>query len=267
MDAVPEDDPEFQGLLKEDKEAAYPDISAEPPGVELESEEADYAAVTDEPEPDFEQLATTTLDNAGINPQDCLCAAQAAAAAASLRAEPALVEANEDKIVYEITFNLPDAGLTDGNVIQDDTPPPPAAGASILDMANKTVEILTNTDAVTTNRRYLLQSCRSVVRHQPYDTYAPRTTFLQLGEVRAHRSVLDATQYIGMMREEWMHAMTWSDTPPPIDDTEHTVDLELVTDSENEMKVWGYLMTQYNLKPGLRKFGEKGAKAAVDKLT
>jgi hypothetical protein len=48
-DAVPEDDPEFQGLLEGDEEAAYPDISAEPPGVELESEEADYAAVTDEP--------------------------------------------------------------------------------------------------------------------------------------------------------------------------------------------------------------------------
>jgi hypothetical protein len=34
-DAVPKDDPEFQGLLEDDKEAAYPDISAEPPGVEL----------------------------------------------------------------------------------------------------------------------------------------------------------------------------------------------------------------------------------------
>jgi hypothetical protein len=92
-------------------------------------------------------------------------------------------------------------------------------------------------------------------------------TFLQLGEVRAHMSVLDATQYVGMTREEQMHAMTWSDTPPPIDDTEHTVDPELVTDSEDKMKVWGYLITQYNLKPGLRKFGEKGAKAAVDELT
>jgi hypothetical protein len=153
---VPEDDPEFQGLLEEDEEAAYPDISAEPPGVELDSEEADYAAATDEPEPDFEQLATTALDNAGIDPQDCLHAAQAAAAAALLRAEPALVEADEEEIVYEITFDLPNAGLTGSNVIQDNTPPPPVAGASILDMANKTVEILTNTDAVTTNWRYPL---------------------------------------------------------------------------------------------------------------
>ncbi len=43
--------------------------------MELESEETDYAAVTDEPEPDFEQLATTALDNAGIDPQDCHCTA------------------------------------------------------------------------------------------------------------------------------------------------------------------------------------------------
>jgi hypothetical protein len=34
-DAVPEDDPEFQELFEDDKEVAYPDISAEPPGVEL----------------------------------------------------------------------------------------------------------------------------------------------------------------------------------------------------------------------------------------
>jgi hypothetical protein len=30
--------------------------------------------------------------------------------------------------------------------------------------------------------------------------------------------------------------------------------------------VWGYLMTQYNLKPGLKKFGQKGADAAVKEL-
>jgi hypothetical protein len=252
MDAVLEDDPEFQGLLKDDKEAAYPDISVESSGVELESEETDCAAVTDEPEPDFEQLATTTLDNAGIDPQDCLCAAQAAAAAAPLRAGPALVEANDNKIIYKITFDLPNAGLAGGNVIQDDALPPPAVKASILDMADETVEILTDTDAVTTNWRYPLRYQRSAVGHQPYDTYAPRMTFLQLGEMHAHRSVLDATQYVRMTREERMHAMTWSEMAPPVDDTEHTVDPELVTDLEDEMKVWGYLMTQYNLKPGLR---------------
>ncbi len=32
-DLIPEDDPEFQGLLEEEEVAAYPDVSAEPPGV------------------------------------------------------------------------------------------------------------------------------------------------------------------------------------------------------------------------------------------
>jgi hypothetical protein len=39
---------------------------------------------------------------------------------------------------------------------------------------------------------YPTQSCRSVVGNQPYNAYAPRIQFLQLGEVQAHRSVLTA---------------------------------------------------------------------------
>jgi hypothetical protein len=38
--------------------------------VEFESKEVDYVAVMDEPVPDFEQLAATVLNNAGIDPQD-----------------------------------------------------------------------------------------------------------------------------------------------------------------------------------------------------
>ncbi len=52
-----------------------------------------------------------------------------------------------------------------------------------------------------------------------------------------------------------------------VDCTQHTPYPELMTKSKDEMKVWEYLMTQYNLKPGLRKFGEQGATAARDKLT
>ena len=48
---------------------------------------------------------------------------------------------------------------------------------------------------------------------------------------------------------------------------EHVIDKELVTKSEDEFKVWAYTMTQYNLKPGLRKFGARGTTAAVDELT
>ena len=84
-----------------------------------------------------------------------------------------------------------------------------------------------------------------MVGHQPYDTYAPRMSFLQRGEVRAHRhrSVLDATKYAGMAKQERIPATTWSETTFAIDDTKHTIDPELVMESEDEMKVWGYLMT------------------------
>ncbi len=150
-DSVPEDDPEFQGLLKDEEEAAYPDISAEPPGVELESKEADFSAVTDDPEPDFEQLAAAALDNAGINPQDRLHAAQAAhtaveavraaAAAAFEHQGPALVEADQDEIVYKITFDLPDTGLIGGTAVPANVPPPPAPGYDGADSASNLQEI------------------------------------------------------------------------------------------------------------------------------
>lgn len=43
-------------------------------------------------------------------------------------------------------------------------------------------------------------------------------------------------------------------------------DKDLLTKLEDELKVWAYLMTQYNLKPGLCNFGKRGATVAVDKL-
>jgi hypothetical protein len=62
-----------------------------------------------------------------------------------------------------------------------------------------------------------------------------------------------------------MHAMMSSDLD--VDDTVHQIDPELHTTSEDEIAVWGYLMTQYNLKPGLRKFGKRGEMAAISELT
>ncbi len=118
INEVPEDDLKFQGLLEADAEeaAAYPDISAKLPGVELISKEDDYPAITEEPEADFQHLAAAALDNAGINTVAWLCAARDLADAAAIgialqNPRAALVEANKDKIVYEITFDLPDAGL------------------------------------------------------------------------------------------------------------------------------------------------------------
>ncbi len=61
-DEVPADDSELQGLLKEDDNTAlYSDSSAEPPGVELESEESDFQLITDGPEPNFCELAAAAL--------------------------------------------------------------------------------------------------------------------------------------------------------------------------------------------------------------
>jgi hypothetical protein len=62
-----------------------------------------------------------------------------------------------------------------------------------------------------------------------------------------------------------MHATTSSNLD--VDNVVHQVNPELCTKSEDEMAVWEYLMTQYNLKPGLQKFGERGAMAAISELT
>jgi hypothetical protein len=110
---VPEDDPEFQGLLEEKEPAAYLDVLAELPGVELESEKAIFQVMMDKPEPNFAELAATALDNAGLDPDNRLQHTQDVLANA-VQAEdaqiPAIVEANHEEVVYEIMFDLPDGG-------------------------------------------------------------------------------------------------------------------------------------------------------------
>jgi hypothetical protein len=267
---VPEDDLKFQGLLEADSEeaAACQDISAKLPGVELTSKDDDYPAITEEPEADFQHLAAAALDNAGINTVAWLHAARDLADAAAIGIAPhnpraALVETNKDEIVYEITFDLLDAGLEPD--IEPTIPP--------VQQGNATAVNATNYD--------LSRSCRSVAEHQPEPVaprvpithrtrlQAPRMNFLQLGGVQMHRSVLEARQYAGMTKEERIHATTASIThlEPKVDKTIHRIDAELITESEDEMKVWAYLMTQYNFKPELRKFGARGATAALDELT
>jgi hypothetical protein len=108
-DKVPADNPAIQGLLKEE-EAVYPNITAELPGVPLEEEVVDHRAVTDEDEPNFRVLAARALDNANINPAAHLRAAHVAEAQ-PVAPGPALIDANEDKIIYKPTFDLPGAGL------------------------------------------------------------------------------------------------------------------------------------------------------------
>jgi hypothetical protein len=89
--------------------------------------------------------------------------------------------------------------------------------------------------------------------------------FLQLGEVRAHMSVLRAIEeQWNPISSEQIHATTLGMVD--VDTMEHNINEELMTGCEQEVTVWAYLMTQYNLKPGLQKFGERGAKAAVSEL-
>jgi hypothetical protein len=95
--------------------AVYPDISAELTGVDLEEVEQEYQMVMDEPKPDFWDIVGAALHNAGINAEDMLHAARAQAADKAQRQGLALVEADEDKIVYKISSNLPNAGLPTAN--------------------------------------------------------------------------------------------------------------------------------------------------------
>ncbi len=173
-DKVPEDNPDFQGLLdNKEKEAIYPDISAELPGVELEEDKGAYQTVTNKPEEKFRDMAAVALNNTGIDPDARLCPAYQIAEDAREHngaRGPAVVEANDNEIVYEVTFDLPDVDL-------------PAAdqGAQLADNRDDTINIPIVPDDEGVGRCYPTRTCRSVVGNQPYNTYAPRMAFLQLG--------------------------------------------------------------------------------------
>ena len=160
-DEVPEDDPDFQGVLDENEgTAVYPDVSAELPGVELEAEECEYQTIMDEPEPDFRDLAGTALYNAGIDTNAMI---QNAQGDAMLQATgPALI-ADEDEVMYKLTFDLSDAGL--GVVAgADDT-------SDIESNRQDNVStVVMAADDDTVGRRYPTRTRRSAVGNQPYDT-------------------------------------------------------------------------------------------------
>jgi hypothetical protein len=189
-DEVPEDDTDFQGLLENEEEAVYPDVSTKLPGVELKAEERDFTPVSDEPEADFRELATAALPNAGIDREEQLRAVREAASNAPVNVHRlAVVEANEDKIVYKITFDPPDAGL-------------PGEGQSQLQVPlgnnqdNTTIApiVPVDTDAPEAPLQcYPTRSRRSAVGNQPYDQFAPRVAFLQLGIARVHGDITEAS--------------------------------------------------------------------------
>ena len=196
------------------------------------------------------------MHNAGIDANEMIRNAQGAQAQAP---GPALIEAEGNEIVYELTFDLPDAGLQ-GTIAED-----------MSDMGDRRRDdasaVVMGADDEADGRRYPTRTRRSVVGNQPYDTYAPRTTFLQHGTVRAHRSVLEANSLARMTKEERLLTTTTTSSKPFVDDVTHRADKVMCTTSDEELRVMAYLLTQYNLKPGLQKFGTKGEKAALKEMT
>jgi hypothetical protein len=164
-DEVPEDYMEFQGLLEEEEAAPYLNLSAEPPGVELERKEAEFTAITKEDESDFWALAAAALNNAGIDPNMRIWAASNHIDYNADQQGPAFVKAGQDKIMSGITFDLPDTGLAPRqNTI-------PAGAEKFGSNTHSSIKSLHH--ASPEQRRYPQQSCRSVVGHEPYDLYAP----------------------------------------------------------------------------------------------
>jgi hypothetical protein len=90
--------------------------------------------------------------------------------------------------------------------------------------------------------------------------------FLQLGEAQAHRSALKGARYAKMSTTEHMHMMAFQGTTMKVDDVQHIEDAVLTTTSADKLAIWGYLMTQYNLKPGLQKFGARGESTAITEM-
>ncbi len=109
------------------------------------------------------------------------------------------MEGGDEEVVYEIMFDLPDAGLLP--VIPNDNDPDERLGDERDDTLVASVPGADDeTEAV--GRRYPTQARRSVIGNEPYDAYAPRTTFLQLGPVQAHRSVVEASDNLMRMGKE-----------------------------------------------------------------
>ena len=83
--------------------------------MELESEESDFQLITDDPEPNFCELAAAALDNAEIDPIKRIQAARdCVAAVTAITSGPRLVEADEDEIVLgsSLTFRMQDLAKT-----------------------------------------------------------------------------------------------------------------------------------------------------------
>jgi hypothetical protein len=88
---------------------------------------------------------------------------------------PYLVEADPDKIIYEITLDLPDAGLLPGAIPPDfhEVPPDTDIPADADIPRDATVEA-TPLFNKAPGPCQLTQLCRSALNNQPYDRHPPR---------------------------------------------------------------------------------------------
>ncbi len=234
--------------------------------MELKAEERDFTPVSDEPEADFRELVAAALHNAEINMEEQLWAVREGASNVPVNVhQPAVVKANEDEIVNEITFDFPNARLSGEGQSQLQVP----LGNNNRDKTTISPIVPVDTDAPEApSQCYPTRSCRSAIENQPYDRFAPRVAFLQLGTAQVHGGIMEASRRVRVPGgERILGTSSLSLVEPFIDDTIHSVDNAMTTTLEDELKVWGYVMTQYNLKPGLRKFGNKGEMAAVNEIT
>ena len=115
--------------------------------------------------------------------------------------------------MYELTFDLPDEEPTDGD-----------AAVVLGDDRNNNTAVVIPVDTAAEGRRYPTRARRSAVGNQPYNAYTPRTTFLQLGTARVHRSVLEVNRLARMTKEEQLLATTTTTSGPFVDDVMHLVD-------------------------------------------
>ena len=88
--------------------------------------------------------------------------------------------------MYEIKFDLPEDGAPEqplGDALNDTIIAP-----AFPEDAHSSDE---DKDEAP---RYPTRAHRSAIGNQPYNQFAPRILFLQLGQARAHRSVLEASR-------------------------------------------------------------------------
>jgi hypothetical protein len=86
----------------------------------MEEEEDSTHAVIEEGELDFRDLAARALEKTGMKTEERMRVANNLPPTALPQDRPALVEANNDEIMYGLTFNLPNAGL---GVVEPNIPP------------------------------------------------------------------------------------------------------------------------------------------------